>query len=44
MSAIQTGRQPESSARDKPDGIVLMNAPTRRQPVAIFGTEKAVAV
>jgi hypothetical protein len=48
MSAIQTGRQPESSARDKPDSIVLMKAAvetaTRRQPVAISGTEKAVAV
>ncbi len=48
MSAIQTGRQPESSGRDNLGSMVLIEAAvetaTRRHPVAISGTEEAVAI
>jgi hypothetical protein len=45
---MQIGRQPESSGRDKLGCIVMMDAAletaTRRHPVAISGTEEAVAI
>ena len=48
MSPVQTGRQPESSGRDKLGSIVVMEAAaetaTRRHPVAISGTEEAVDI
>src|SRR5437879_13723401 len=44
-SAVQTGRQPESSGRDNLGSIALMTAAvesaTRRDSVAISGTEEA---
>ena len=47
-SAVQTGRQPESSGHDNLGSIALMTAAvesaTRRDSVTISGTEEALAV
>ncbi|HSS93656.1 MAG TPA: Gfo/Idh/MocA family oxidoreductase [Candidatus Dormibacteraeota bacterium] len=47
-TAVQTGRQPESSGRDNLGSIALMTAAvesaTRRHSVAISGTEEAMAI